>query len=401
MREKILVTATTFPRWQNDTTPSFVYELCEKLAAKYSITVLAPHHYGAKKKEHINNMEIRRFAYFKPEKLQKLCYDGGIIPNIKSSFLAKIQVPLLLFSEFFLSYSLMKKEQISMLHAHWIMPQGFIAILLKKLFNVPVIVTVHGSDLFPLKNFLFMKIQRFVAKNADYVTVNSKATAEEIVKRIPECSAKLKIIPMGIDTNIFKKRNIKKPAKYSKNRILLFVGRLSDQKGLQYLIEAMPDVIKRESSARLLIIGEGSYRGILQEKAEQNAIQNHADFLGALPKSKIAEYYNFADIFVMPSLSNETGTEALGIALLEAMASGCAVIGTNVGGIPYIIKNNHNGILVNQKDPKALASAIIGLLGDSKMAMKLGKNASIFARLNYSWSKIAKDFLKIYKDVLK
>ena len=103
MEKKILVTTTTFPRWKNDTTARFVYDLSERLASRYKVLILAPHHKNAKKKEMMGKLEVRRFVYFKPEILQKLCYGGGIIPNMKSSFLAKIQMPFLILSEFFAS----------------------------------------------------------------------------------------------------------------------------------------------------------------------------------------------------------------------------------------------------------------------------------------------------------
>ncbi|MCH8003557.1 MAG: glycosyltransferase family 4 protein [Nanoarchaeota archaeon] len=401
MIEKVLVIATTFPRWINDTTPGFVYELSNRIAARYKIIVLAPHYNKASKRENMGKLEIRRFAYFKPESLQKLCYEGGIIPNMKKSFLAKIQMPLLVASEFFTSYRIVKKDHINMIHAHWILPQGFVGVFLKKLLKIPLLVTIHGSDLFPLKNKLLKKLQNFVMKNSDYVTVNSNATRNELVQRFPNYISKIKVIPMGVDVNLFKKRKVRKPKQYTKNKILLFVGRLSDQKGLQYLIDSMPEIIKYDSKVKLLIIGEGPYGKILQEKSHNNKIEKHVEFLGSMSVAKISKYYNFADIFVMPSLSTKTGTEALGLSLLEAMASGCAVVGTNVGGIPFVIKNNYNGILIRQKDHQKLSNAIIALLKNRKKSIKLGNNAAEFIRKNYSWDKISKEFIKIYGDLLK
>jgi len=320
---------------------------------------------------------------------------------MKKSFLAKIQMPLLIFSEFFSSYKIMKKEKIIMIHAHYILPQGFIAVFLKKLFKIPLLVTIHGSDLFPLKNILFKKLQKFVVINSDYVTVNSGATRYELVNRFPSYSQKIKIIPMGVDINIFKKKNLKKPKKYAKNKLLLFVGRLSDQKGLQYLIDAIPDVAKYYPNIKLLIIGSGPYEKILKEKVHDNKVKEHVEFLGSMLPLDISKYYNFADIFIIPSLSTKTGTEALGLSLLEAMASGCSVIGTNVGGIPFVIKNNFNGILVRQKDSKELSMKIIALLKNKQKSVKLGNNAPVYVRNNYSWEKVSKDFTKLYKDILK
>lgn len=398
---RILVLATTFPRWENDSTPRYVYDLSKRLAYKFRMIVLAPHHYRAKRMEIDGKLSVRRFSYFKPEKLQKLCYDGGILPNMEESFFARVQLPLLIISEFISSYKIIKNENIGMIHAHWILPQGFVGVFLKKLFRIPLLVTVHGSDLFALKSKLSKKLQNFVVKNADIVTANSKATGNEIVKRFPTYSSKVKVIPMGVDIGMFKKKNIKKPKKYSKNKILLFVGRLSDQKGLQYLIDAMPEIIKYDPKIKLLIIGEGPYEKILQEKLQSNNVEEHIEFLGSMPHTEISKHYNFADIFVMPSLSTKTGTEALGLSLLEAMSSGCAVIGAKVGGITYVIKDQHNGLLVNQKDSKSLSEKVIFLLKNKKESARLGNNAIQSIRKDYSWEEVAKDFFKVYDYLLK
>ncbi len=400
-QKKILVTTTTFPRWKNDTVPNFVYELSKKLSSKYKIIVLAPHYKGAKKFEKMNNVEVKRFVYFKPEKLQRLCYNSGIITNMKASFFAALQMPLLIISEFFVSYNIIKKENVAMIHAHWMLPQGFIGVFLKKIFRIPLLVTVHGSDLFPLKNRFFMSLQKFVLKNMNFMTLNSQATKNELINRFPDCTSKIKIIPMGIDIELFKKRNVEKSLVYLKNKILLFVGRLNEQKGLQFLIDAMPKIIKNEPSVKLLVIGEGAYKKKLQQMATSKNANAYIEFLGALPHKEIAYYYNIADIFVMPSMSTKIGTEALGLALLEAMASGCAVIGTNVGGIPYIIKNGYNGMLVEQKNSNALAKAIIMLIKDKKKSERLSRNAAEFARKNYSWDKVAKEFFGVYEKILK
>lgn len=401
MQKKILVTTTTFPRWDNDTTARFVFDLSDRLASRYKIIVLAPHHKGALKKQKMSNLEVRRFAYFKPEKLQKLCYGGGIIPNMKSSFLAKIQMPLLIISEYFSASGIIKKEKINMLHAHWILPQGVVGAFLKSKYKIPLLVTIHGSDLFPLKNKFFRKMQGFVAKNADIITVNTEATKKELLSRFPNIASKIKVIPMGVNSNIFRKRSIKKPQKYLKNRILLFVGRLSDQKGLHYLIDSMHDISKYEPSIKLLIVGEGPYKKELEQRIHEKRIDKHVEFLGSMPTDEIARHHNFADVFVMPSLATKTGTEALGLAMLEAMSSGCAVIGTNVGGIPFAIKDGYNGILVKQKDSNELSNAVITLLKDRKKAGELGKNAAKFIRMNYSWEKVSMEFSKMYKQLLK
>ena len=401
MKKKVLVMASTFPRYKNDSTPRFVLDLSKKLNSNYDLIILAPHADLSQKEEILEGIKVRRFAYFKPESMQKLCYEGGIIPNMKKSFLAKLQLPLLIACEFFSAASIIKKEKISAIHAHWMLPQGLVGVFLKKIFNIPLIVTIHGSDLFPLKNKFLVSLQKYVCKNADAITVDTKATKDELVGRFQGFEDKINTIPMGVDLNLFKKKKIKKSSRYSKSKLLLFVGRLSDQKGVQYLIESMPSIIKHDTCVKLLIIGSGPYENHLKSLAKSAKVDDKIEFLGAMTSKEVSEYYNIADIFILPALSNKTGTEALGLSLLEAMACELPVIGTDVGGIRYTIKDEINGVLIEQKNPNSISKAVVDLLKNPSKRKLLSKNASLFVRKNYSWGRISKDFEKLYKMVLK
>lgn len=398
-RLRILATATTFPRWKGDSSSSFVFDLENRLGKVHDITVLAPHHPGAKKKERMGALEVRRFAYFKPESLEKLCYGGGIIPNMRKSLLARLQLPLLVLAEFFSASSLVREKDAQLIHAHWMLPQGMVGALLKGLTKKPLIITIHGSDLFPIQNTFLRKMQGFAARKADVITVNSRATRAELLRRFPGVERKVRIIPMGVDTVLFRPRRNGKPTSFKGKRIILFVGRLSDQKGVQYLVEAMPFILSREKNALLLIIGEGPHRKELEALADSYGVGHAVRFLGGLPQEKVAIYHGMCDVFVLPALANRTGTEALGLALLEAMASGCAVVGTDVGGIPSAVSHGKTGILVRQKNANDLAASITSLLKDRKKASALGRRASSFISKNYSWEQIAGKFDKAYRDV--
>lgn len=399
-KQRVLVLSTTFPRWFNDTYPSFVYHLSRRLGEKHDMVALAPHYPKALKQEKMGTIDVRRFSYFKPESLQKLCYDGGVIPNLKKSFLAKLQLPLLLETEFLAARKIVKNESISLIHAHWVLPQGLIGALLKRKFKIPLIITIHGSDLFPLKNSFFRKLQQFSFAHADIITVNSDATKKEVLSRFPWLRSKVREIPMGVDVNHFKPRAIKKPLTLTDSKVILFVGRLSDQKGLQYAIEAMPFVLKKEPKAKLLIIGEGPYKQELENQIFKKNVGNAVQFLGPLTQEEIAYHHNICDAFILPALSNTTGTEALGLSLLEAMASGCAVIGTKIGGIPTIIENGENGLLIDQKNPEQLAKATLDILKNKKKAQEMGENGAAFVRKHYSWETVVKEFLKAYDEAM-
>src|SRR3989338_3197881 len=201
-KKKILVMATTFPRWKNDTEPNFVYTLSNLSAARsYNIIVLAPHHHNSKKFEVMGNLKVYRFPYFYPLRYQKLCYEGGILENISKSFLAKIQIPFLFISELFYAIRIIKKEKIDIIHAHWIIPQGIIAAIIKQLYKIPFIITVHAGDVFPIKRNFLKSISRFTIKNSSYVTANSSFTKNTILKIYR--SKKIEVIPMGVDLTRF------------------------------------------------------------------------------------------------------------------------------------------------------------------------------------------------------
>jgi len=397
---KVLVIATTFPRWKDDSTPKFVFDLSKRLADKFDLIVLAPHFYKAKKYESMDNLRVYRFSYFFPTILQKVCYGGGIAPNVKRSFLAKLQVPFLFISEFLSVKKLIKKEKIELIHAHWVVPQGFIARIIKKFYGVPYIVTVHGSDIFGLKGRLFQRIQKSAIKNSLICTVNSNATKNEVVRRFPDLKEKIRLVPMGVDASLFKKKKISKnKLGYGNYNLLLFVGRLSEQKGIEYLIKSMPDVLSKFHNTKLLIIGEGGYKNNFMKKVKELHLGKNVEFLSSVSRSKLIDYYNIADLFVYPSLAHKTGTEALGVVLLEALSCGTAVIGSDVGGIRDIIKNKKTGLLTKQRNEKDIADKIVLLLKNKKLREKLAKEGQKFVRQNYSWPIIIKKFKEIYKKV--
>jgi len=395
-----LVLTSTFPRWKDDTTPRFVYELSNRLAEKgIKIIVMAPHADGALRQENLGHVDVHRFRYFYPYKFQKLAYGAGIIPNFKRSFAAKLNVPFFLLSEYFSAKRLIKHENTDFIHAHWLIPQGIIGAMLKNR-KTKLIVTVHGSDLFPLKSFIFKAFQRKVMKSCDFCTVNSEATRNELIKRFPEYQDKVRLIPMGVDTGLFVRKDVKsKFRQYRNQKIILYVGRLNEQKGISYLIKSLSLVNKKIPNSKLIIIGEGAYKKELQKLAGSLSLTN-IEFLGSISHHNLPDYYSLADVFVLPAVTSKIGTEGQGLVLAEAMACGACVIGTETGGIKFLIKNNQNGLLVRERDETDLAENIIKILSDNKLKQKLSKNGIQFVRKNYSWETIVRKFDNLYRELI-
>jgi glycosyltransferase involved in cell wall biosynthesis len=259
-----------------------------------------------------------------------------------------------------------------------------IALIIYKIFNkkTKTLLTLQSGKV-SIPNFLFKKIHQ----TPDKVQAISKALA----KRAEKFGAKnVEVIPNGVDLKEFQKRNIPK----EKYRIVC-VSHLKKVKGIEYLIGAMPKVLEKFPEAKLVLIGEGPERENLKTQISNLKIENSVEFKGALPHEKIPEELAKSEVFVLPSIS-----EGMGIVIVEAQAVGIPVIGTNVGGIPDIIKNGENGILVEPKNPKELADAIIKIFSEPEFAQKLVKNAKVNLE-KYDWQNIAQKVNSIYQELLR
>jgi glycosyltransferase involved in cell wall biosynthesis len=150
----------------------------------------------------------------------------------------------------------------------------------------------------------------------------------------------------------------------------------------------------------LLIIGYGPEEEKLKTLTKALNLEGKVAFLGKIPNYKLARYYGLSDVFIAPSIEGKRGdSEGLGIVFLEAIASGTAVIGTNVGGIQEIIINKKTGLIVEQKNEDQLAKSAIKLLKSEELRTELAENARKHAKNNFSWKIIAEKFKKIYSEI--
>ncbi|MCK5716704.1 MAG: glycosyltransferase, partial [Thiomargarita sp.] len=250
-RKKILVMTSTFPRWKGDLEPPFVYELSKRLSHYYKVHILAPHDKGAALSENFDQLKITRFRYFFT-KYQTLAYDGGILSKLKQNPWRYLLVPLFMIAECWALIRLLRQEQFDLIHAHWLIPQGFIAVLACAFFKKPppILCTSHGGDLFALRGKLFKRLKQIVLHRATALTVVSQAMQKTAVSIGAEAS-KIQVIPMGVDVL----NQFIPPVNARRENSLLFVGRLVEKKGLFYLLAALPLIIKAHPNIILTIAG--------------------------------------------------------------------------------------------------------------------------------------------------
>lgn len=157
---KLCILTSSYPQFEYDNAGIFVENLVKRISFEKDVNqyVIAPHSKGAKFFEYNQNYRVFRFPYFFPLSLQKLCYGSGIAKNIKQNRFLIFLIPFFVTAEFFSLLIISKKESFDLIHAHWIIPQGLIAYLCKKILKTPYIVSIHGSDIFSFNNSLYSKI---------------------------------------------------------------------------------------------------------------------------------------------------------------------------------------------------------------------------------------------------
>lgn len=390
-KKKLLVTASTFPRWEGDTEPRFVLDLCAHMANEFDVTILVPAAPGAKNREKLEGVEIIRYHYFPIHRWETLCYPGAIVPRIKEKKIRALLIPFLFISLYFQLFKLFPKYDA--VHAHWLIPQGIVQSWFKK----PYIVTGHGGDVTSLNKGIIKKLKIRCLNRASHVTVVSEHLKSKVQELIPELNPS--VISMGVNTKQFGKQHyVPNYFGQGDKKVVLFVGRLAEKKGVTYLIEAMKKV-----DALLIIVGDGPLRKELVEQAKKiNDYENieKIKFLGAKTHEELKEVYASADVFVIPSVKAKDGdTEGFGLVMLEAMASGIPIVASNSGGITQLIQDGINGLLCDEKNSEQLAEKINELITNEELNQQIKANQERFIAL-YDYSIIAGKYAELLNNVM-
>lgn len=405
IKGRVCFLTSSFPRWKDDSSAPFLLDLAHDVQSHgWHVDVIAPHAPDSNPNEKLDNISIYRFRYVWPESQETLCYQGGVLPNLKKNPLNWAKIPMLVVAQFVALNRAAITQHIRIIHAHWILPQGVIAVLIGSLHRIPVVISVHGSDIFALQSRFATALKRFALQRAKAVTVNSSATQVAVSNLLPNLK-QLHRIPMGVKLSATptpgQVANIRNRYRRYQGPLIAFVGRLVPQKGVDDLIVALSLVIGTKSNATLVILGDGPERTRLDTLSKQLGLADHIAFTGAVPPKQVHAHLLAADIFVAPYRRDRDGSiEAQGVAILEAMLVGLPVIATATGGIPDIIRPEETGILVDENAADQISDAILRLVRDPSFATRLALRGKTFAGENYAREKTAHIFDLLYTSIL-
>ena len=269
---------------------------------------------------------------------------------------------------------------------------------LSNLYKIPFIITTHGSDL-----YYFKEDPRWKANNRDasvrakYITANSNFTREWYLQMFgADLAKKTKTIPAGVNNMIDFSRNVSwidRKYRFKYEHMVLFTGRLTEHKGVEYLIKAA-----RQIKAEVVILGDGPERKYLESLILKFKLTN-VHMLGYFSHKlgEINDFYLRSDVYVAPSVWNEP----LGLVILEAMVHKTPVIVTRKGGVSTIVKDGVNGILVRAKSSNEIAQKANLLIENEKLRFKMGENAYRIVVHRFNWDRIGRRFYNLYNRSLQ
>ncbi len=355
---KILILSYMYPNARFPTLGTFVKAQAELLSKHCEVTVVSPSpwlpetHYGIPKKEINNSIPIYHPKYFPLPGQFLFALKSYIIYHSIKNVVKKIK----------------KDYDFDIIHAHFAFPDGYVGYLLKKYFRRPLVITVHGSDVYSLNDQFATKLAKKALFNCDKVITVSHALQGRVKKFVPK--EKVLFVPNEVDTQKFfdmDTMGVRRKLGLNENmKIVVFVGNLITVKGLSYLIEAVKIVKERRNDFVLLVIGSGESERSLRLRVKRCNVGEKIRFMGVVPHSKIPLWLNAADFLVLPSLSEGRPT-----VVAEAHACGTPVIATDIEGTREMIDREELGILVPPRDAKALAGAITTALDKNWSAEKI------------------------------
>ncbi len=396
----ILLLTHVFPRALDDSMGAFLLQLSDAVAARgATVHVVAPHAPGLANEATLGAARVHRFHYA-PARWEQLAYTGTMHERVARGLAPKLLFGLFNAAFWCKTLSVLRSTHAAVLHAHWWLPGGLAGAIASALTRTPLVITTHGTDVEMLRRTRWARpLARWVLKRARAVTCGSEYLRGELLALSVVEAARVSIIPMPVGQALRAAADALPdipPAETPAHPTVLTVARLTEQKSIDTLIDAVARLGARGRTVQLKIVGDGNRRAALEEQTARLGIRDRVTFLGARPQAELPRYYRECSVFVLPSIR-----EGMGLVLAEALWCGAPVIAARSGGVTDIVLEGETGLLVPERDPGALADAIEGLLDDPARAARLAANGRARVRERFAPERVAIQFTELYAHVLQ
>jgi len=398
IKPKLLVLTSSYPDSKKDNSGVFLHELAKRLKDNFEVLVLTPLKGSLPDISSIDDIKIIRHNQSFTKRI-KLAGDGPIMSKLRKNKFYWLSVPSFILLQFIGLKKIVSKENISLIHAHWIIPQGLVAVMYKKLINrkIKILVTIHGTDFNDFSGYFSKSLIRFVLNNVDELTVVSGAIKEGIVKL--GYDKQVNVHPMGLDVRLFnpdKKSHTLKSELGITGPFILFVGSLVKKKGIEQLIEAVPEMVRVFGNMKLVVVGHGNIYTKLIERVNDLHIDQSVVFMGEIPNNELPKYFATADLFILPSFS-----EGFSVSIMEALCSETLVLTSPLKALRDLVTENETGFVLKEITSSEIARKAIQLLKKHDKLEEVKINGRKRVVENYDWKIVNNNYSKLLLGMLK
>lgn len=382
---RVLFLTHSFPRYVGDAPGSFIHRLAVALRdIDIEVHVIAPAAENVPAREEIDGIHVERFRYA-PRGLETLAYTGNMAQEVAGSWSARFFLTTFLGSEFIRSSWECRAFKPDVIHAHWWFPSGVVAMSLAGFSRVPLVTTLHGTDLrLAIQVRASRPVMRQVIRRTRRVTTVSQWLASELRKIAPD--AEPVVAPMPVAVEKFEPRGSRESNRF------LFAGRLNAQKGLDHLLRAFAAM---HEPAMLDVVGEGSDAARLKLLASQLGVSDRVTWHGQLKQPDLVRMYQSATAVIVPSVD-----EGLGLVAAEALLCETPVIAFRSGGLTDIVHHERTGILVTPGATAELTAALENVLVFPEHALALAAAGRLHVLETLSPEIAARNYARIYREAI-
>ncbi len=399
---RIGVLTHNYPRFAGDFSGVFIEALCTELVRQGdAVTVWAPDD-PAYTRPDAAPVTLHRYRYAWPRRLQQLGYMRSMQSDMTLRLRNYALSPMLFAAAIRRVYLDARRTRPHILHAHWLLPNGFVAAVVGRALQIPVVISVPGSDAqVAAANPLFRAMARFALRQASLLTANSAELRDAVIP-LGADTARFALILYGTDPNALRPntahtadlRRLWLEAIHWQGEtdplIVLCVGRMVHKKGFDVLLRALATPALAARPVVAVMVGNGDEKAAWQEMARGLGVSPRVHWAGTVPLDEIGIWYNAADLLAMPSISKPA--DGLNVCVLDAMACGKPVVASTVAGNSLAVVQGETGFLVAEQDAAALAEAIAVLAENPQLRAAFGAAGRLRLENELGWPPLARRY---------
>ena len=403
----ILTLTSSYPKFEGDPTAPFIESITRSVAARgHTVHVVLPAHRKWNRPHSEDGVFFHPYRYsplrsWTPWGYSEALEDGR---RIRPSLYPL--APLVVGSAQRTCAAVTARTRIDVVHAHWLVPNGLIGALAARRCKLPLVVSLHGSDVAVAER---SKALGWLARTSLSRSAAVTAPSRDLLERARAlgASGRLDWLPYGADSGEFRPDGQGRARMRSQlglepdGVIVLGIGRLIHMKGFDDLIEAVGIARAERPQIRLVLAGDGDLRSALEAQVRRLGVEDFVTFAGMVGRDDVPSYFEAADIVAVPSVHHQGFVDGLPNVALEGMASAKPLVVTRVGALPDVVDDEVTGLVIEERDPAALARALVRLASNLELREAMGRRGRMKILESLNWETVAERLEGVFESVAR